>query len=116
MCALIHLYLFMQIKAQLSNPFILPVKKAALADTIEKTPEEEALAKSFNDLVELQHDLSEDVRFTRASVASFGVAEGTEVDPNLWTSIRLWQSYAGQRLVAEQNEMQKEFQERLVGE
>ena len=45
---------------------------------------------------------------------SFGVAEGTDVDPNLWTSIRLWQSYAEQRLVAEQNEMQKEFQERLV--
>ena len=64
--------------------------------------------------MELQHDLSEDVRFTRASVKSFGVAEGTDVDPNLWTSIRLWQSYAEQRLVANQNEMQKEFQERLV--
>lgn len=88
--------------------------KAALADTVMKTPEEEALAKSFTDLVELQHDLSEDVRFTRASVKSFGVAEGTDVDPNLWTSIRLWQSYAEQRLVAEQNEMQKSFQEKLV--
>lgn len=64
--------------------------------------------------MELQHDLSEDVRFTRASVKSFGVADGTDVDPNLWTSIRLWQSYAEQRLVAEQNEMQKSFQERLV--
>lgn len=62
----------------------------------------------------MQHDLSEDVRFTRASVRSFGVAEGTDVDPNLWTSIRLWQSYAEQRLVAEQNEMQKSFQEKLV--
>ena len=80
----------------------------------ERTPEEEALAKSFGDLVELQHDLGEDVRFTRASVRSFGVADGTDVDPNLWTSIRLWQSYAEQRLVAGQNEMQKEFQERLV--
>jgi hypothetical protein len=80
----------------------------------ECTPEEEALARSFGDLVELQHDLGEDVRFTRASVRSFGVADGTDVDPNLWTSIRLWQSYAEQRLVAGQNEMQKEFQERLV--
>ncbi len=79
-----------------------------------RTPEEEALAKSFGDLVELQHELGEDVRFTRASVRSFGVADGTDVDPNLWTSIRLWQSYAEQRLVAGQNEMQKEFQERLV--
>lgn len=62
----------------------------------------------------MQHDLIEDVRFTRASVRSFGVAEGTDVDPNLWTSIRLWQSYAEQRLVGEQNEMQKSFQEKLV--
>ena len=84
------------------------------AVALERTPEEEALAKSFGDLVELQHDLGEDVRFTRASVRSFGVADGTDVDPNLWTSIRLWQSYAEQRLVAGQNDMQKEFQERLV--
>jgi hypothetical protein len=92
------------------------VKKAATADDVleRRTPEEEALAKSFGDLVELQHELGEDVRFTRASVRSFGVADGTDVDPNLWTSIRLWQSYAEQRLVAGQNEMQKEFQERLV--
>ena len=39
-----------------------------------------ALAKSFGDLVELQHDLGEDVRFTRASVRSFGVADGTDVE------------------------------------
>ncbi|KAL9181173.1 hypothetical protein ACHAXT_009978 [Thalassiosira profunda] len=98
----------------ISKKLVSAVKKAVAADAVEKTPEEEALAQSFSDLVELQHDLSEDVRFTRASVKSFGVAEGTEVDPNLWTSIRLWQSYAEQRLVARQNEMQKEFQERLV--
>lgn len=98
----------------ISKKLVSAVKKAALADAIERSPEEEALARSFGDLVELQHDLSEDVRFTRASVKSFGVAEGTDLDPNLWTSIRLWQSYAEQRLVAGQNEMQKEFQERLV--
>ncbi|KAL7470084.1 hypothetical protein ACHAXS_010325 [Conticribra weissflogii] len=97
-----------------SKKLVAAVKKAAAASTIEKTPEEEALYKSFSELVELQHDLSEDVRFTRASVKSFGVADGTDVDPNLWTSIRLWQSYAEQRLVARQNEMQKEFQEKLV--
>ena len=99
---------------KISQKLVSAVKKAALADTIEKTPEEEALYKSFSDLVELQHDLSEDVRFTRASMKSFGVAEGTDIDPNLWTTIRLWQSYAEQRLVAEQNEMQKSFQEKLV--
>lgn len=98
----------------ISSKLVSAMKKAIKADEIEKSPEEEALAQSFTDLVELQHDLSEDVRFTRASVKSFGVAEGTDVDPNLWTSIRLWQSYAEQRLVGRQNEMQKEFQERLV--
>ncbi|KAL7534238.1 hypothetical protein ACHAWF_004765 [Thalassiosira exigua] len=90
-----------------SKKLVSAVKRAVAADAVEKTPEEEALAQSFGDLVELQHDLSEDVRFTRASVKSFGVVDGTEVDPNLWTSIRLWQSYAEQRLVARQNEMQK---------
>lgn len=98
----------------ISKKLVSAVKKASLANAVEKTPEEAALADSFSHLVELQHDLSEDVRFTRASIRSFGVAEGTDVDPNLWTSIRLWQSYAEQRLVAGQNEMQKEFQERLV--
>eukprot|EP00986_Skeletonema_menzelii_P014059 scaffold8853_cov145-Skeletonema_menzelii.AAC.1 len=90
------------------------LKKAAAFDAAEKSPEEQALSQSFSDLVELQHDLTEDVRFIRASVKSFGVADGTDIDPNLWTSIRLWQSYAEQRLVARQNEMQKEFQEKLV--
>jgi len=98
----------------ISKKLISAVKKAIKVDSIEKSPEEESLAQSFGDLVELQHDLSEDVRFTRASVKSFGVAEGTDLDPNLWTSVRLWQSYAEQRLVGRQNEMQKEFQERLV--
>jgi Lon protease-like protein len=98
----------------IAKSLVTQMKKAAMAEVHPRTPEEEILAKSFRELVELQHDLSEDVRFTRASVRSFGVADGTDIDPNLWTSIRLWQSYAEQRLVAGQNEMQKEFQERLV--
>lgn len=98
----------------IAKTLVTQMKKAAMAEVHPRTPEEETLAKSFSELVELQHDLSEDVRFTRASVRSFGVADGTDIDPNLWTSIRLWQSYAEQRLVAGQNEMQKEFQERLV--
>lgn len=100
----------------ISQKLMSTLKRALQSDdeAAEKTPEEVALAQSFSDLVELQHDLSEDVRFTRASITSFGVAAGTDADPNLWTSIRLWQSYAEQRLVAGQNDMQKEFQERLV--
>lgn len=101
----------------IAKKLVMAVNNAARTGTAavhQPTPEEAALSKSFSELVELQHNLSEDVRFTRASVRSFGVADGTTVDPNLWTSIRLWQSYAEQRLVAGQNEMQKEFQERLV--
>lgn len=98
----------------ISQDVVATLKKALKADAIEKTPNEDALAQSFSDLVELQHDLSEDVRFTRASIKSFGVSKDNDVDPNLWSSIRLWQSYAEQRLVAGQNDMQKEFQERLV--
>lgn len=99
---------------EISKKLVNAVLNAALVDSLQKTPEERALFESFSQLVELQHELEEDVRFTRASVKSFGIAEGTDVDPNLWTSIRLWQSYAEQRLVATQNEMQKEFQEKLV--
>lgn len=99
---------------KISKELVDAVLSKARASSLEKSPEEEALFQSFSALVELQHDMEEDVRFTRASVKSFGIAEGTDVDPNLWTSIRLWQSYAEQRLVATQNEMQKEFQERLV--
>ena len=99
---------------QISKKLVDAVLSKARADSLEKSPDEQALFNSFSRLVELQHELEEDVRFTRASVKSFGIAESTDVDPNLWTSIRLWQSYAEQRLVATQNEMQKEFQERLV--
>jgi hypothetical protein len=98
----------------ISKKLVDAMLSKAKADSMEKSPEEEALLDSFTALVELQHEMEEDVRFTRASVKSFGIAEGTDVDPNLWTSIRLWQSYAEQRLVATQNEMQKEFQEKLV--
>jgi hypothetical protein len=103
-----------ELDEKIGKKLVNAVLSAAYADSVEKTPEEEALFSSFSQLVELQHELEEDVRFTRASVKSFGIAEGTDIDPNLWTSIRLWQSYAEQRLVATQNDMQREFQERLV--
>ena len=101
-----------QMDENISQNVVATLKKALKADAIEKTPNEDALARSFSVLVELQHDLSEDVRFTRASIKSFGVSKDNDVDPNLWSSIRLWQSYAEQRLVAGQNDMQKEFQVR----
>jgi len=76
-------------------------------------PEEEAaLCIAFGDLVEKQHALEEDVRFTRASVPTLAVRPG-EGDDGLWNTVRLWQSFADQRLMARQNELQRSFQDRL---
>ena len=74
--------------------------------------EQKALRDAFAQLVELQHELEEDVRFTRASVISLSIKPGSGED-GLWQTIKLWQSFADQRLVARQNEMQKDFQEKL---
>mmetsp|Transcript_58155 Transcript_58155/g.173548 ORF Transcript_58155/g.173548 Transcript_58155/m.173548 type:complete len:526 (-) Transcript_58155:118-1695(-) len=75
--------------------------------------EEKALQQAFTTMVDLQHDLQEDVRFTRASIDTLGVVDGAG-EGSLWNTIRLWQSYAEQRLVARQNDMQREFQEKLL--
>jgi hypothetical protein len=74
--------------------------------------EEKALKDSFGDLVAIQHELQEDVRFTKASVVSLAVKPGPGKD-GLWQTVRLWQSFADQRLMARQNDLQKDFQEKL---
>jgi len=82
-------------------------------DEGEANPEEEKkLRNAFADLVELQHELEEDVRFTRASVISLAVKPGSG-EEGLWQTIKLWQSFADQRLMARQNELQRDFQEKL---
>ena len=77
------------------------------------TPEEMLLIASFQNLVDKQHDANEDVRFTKESYDALSVAPGSG-DDGLWQTIRLWQSFIDQRLVARQNEMQREFQEKLL--
>lgn len=72
------------------------------------------MKESFISLVEMQHELEEDVRFTRASAMALAVGPEPTGDSSLWTTIRLWQSYTEQRLVARQNEMQREFQDKLL--
>jgi len=73
---------------------------------------EKDLKTSFADLVDIQHELEEDLRFTKASVNSLAVAPGPG-EKGLWQTIRLWQAYADQRLVARQNELQQDFQDKL---
>jgi len=85
---------------------------AVMAAAEEDLAEQKALRDAFCDLVDLQHNLEEDVRFTRASAASLAVKPGSGED-GLWQTIRLWQSFVEQRLMARQNELQREFQEKL---
>lgn len=79
---------------------------------IENPTEQKLLRSSFAKLVELQHELEEDVRFTRASVLTLAVKPGSGSD-GLWQTIKLWQSFADQRLMSRQNELQQDFQEKL---
>lgn len=76
------------------------------------TKEEKALKDAFGDLVDIQHELEEDVRFTKVSVLTLAVKPGAG-DNGLWQTIRLWQSFADQRLMARQNELQRDFQIKL---
>ena len=80
---------------------------AAMSD-----PQEKSLRKAFAGLVDIQYELEEDVRFTRASVLTLAVKPGSG-DDGLWQTIRLWQSFVDQRLMSRQNELQKDFQEKL---
>lgn len=90
-----------------SNNDVYGFIAAAMSD-----PQEKSLRKSFAHLVQMQHELEEDVRFTRASVLTLAVKMGSG-DDGLWQTIRLWQSFVDQRLMSRQNELQKDFQEKL---
>lgn len=88
------------------------VYAAVAAASGNESKAERDLKASFADLVEIQHQLEEDVRFTKASVKVLSVKPGAGED-GLWQTIRLWQAYADQRLVARQNELQRDFQAKL---
>ena len=76
------------------------------------TSDESGLRAAFSKLVNLQHELEEDVRFTKVSLSNLAVKDGPDED-GLWQTIRLWQSFVEQRLMARQNELQQEFQDKL---
>ena len=79
---------------------------------IENPVEQKLLKDAFAELVQLQHELEEDVRFTRASVLTLAVQPGSQKD-GLWQTIKLWSSFIDQRLMSRQNELQQDFQEKL---
>lgn len=74
--------------------------------------EERELTEAFGSLVDIQHELEEDVRFTKAAKSTLAVKDGAGTT-GLWQTVRLWQSFVDQRLMARQNEMQRDFQEKL---
>jgi Lon protease-like protein len=74
--------------------------------------EERDVIASFEKLVDIQHGLEEDVRFTKSAKATLAVKDGAG-ENGLWQTIRLWQSFVDQRLMARQNELQRDFQEKL---
>jgi len=71
---------------------------------------EQMLVQTYNKLVELQHEMNEDVKFTKESVDKFKIAQGKE----MWSAVEMWQVFQQQRLLARQQEMQKEFQAKLL--
>merc|ERR1712232_22036 len=87
--------------------------KAIMGAIAPASKEERKLKASFKSLVNKQHELQEDIRFTLASAQTLAVAPGGGQD-GLWMTVRLWQSFVEQRLVARQNEMQREFQKKLI--
>ena len=83
---------------------------AAAADS--SSHEENELRAAFTELVDLQHELEEDVRFTKAAASTLAVSDGPG-PTSLWQTIKLWQSFIEQRLLSRQAELQTEFQQKL---
>lgn len=73
-------------------------------------PLEVDLEEDYVDLVDLQHELNENVKFTKASIASFNTTNGE----GIWSTIRMWQNFQEQKLKSKQVEMQMQFQEKLL--
>eukprot|EP00287_Rhodomonas_sp_CCMP768_P002159 CAMPEP_0196735810 /NCGR_PEP_ID=MMETSP1091-20130531/14097_1 /TAXON_ID=302021 /ORGANISM="Rhodomonas sp., Strain CCMP768" /LENGTH=374 /DNA_ID=CAMNT_0042079481 /DNA_START=162 /DNA_END=1286 /DNA_ORIENTATION=+ len=71
---------------------------------------EEAVTESYQSLVDLQHELDENVKFTKESMNNFNISQ----DGGLWATISMWQIFQQQRLLSRQQEMQAEFQEKLL--
>lgn len=81
-------------------------------DSDEDPINEKRLTESFSDMVDIQHDLEEDVRFTKSATTTLAIKPGAG-ENGLWQTIKLWQSFVDQRLMARQNELQRDFQEKL---
>jgi len=71
---------------------------------------ETELKEEYRTLVKLQHEIKEEVKFTLDSVDKFNTTMGK----GFWTTIEMWQVFQQQRLLAKQQDMQREFQTKLI--
>uniref|UniRef100_A0A7S2E8M0 Uncharacterized protein n=1 Tax=Ditylum brightwellii TaxID=49249 RepID=A0A7S2E8M0_9STRA len=80
------------------------------------------LHDSFSELVTLQHDLNEDVKFSKSSVETFsqGVilasdsSKSSSSSQSFWITIMSWQQYTEQRILARHAELLSDFQDHLM--
>jgi Lon protease-like protein len=71
-----------------------------------------SLLEAFAQMVDIQHELEEDVRFTKSASTSLAVQPGAG-ESGLWRTINLWQKFIAQRFIARQQELERDFQEKL---
>mmetsp|Transcript_64388 Transcript_64388/g.134365 ORF Transcript_64388/g.134365 Transcript_64388/m.134365 type:complete len:403 (+) Transcript_64388:79-1287(+) len=79
-------------------------------DNADISAAEELVTGAYQQLVSLQHELDENVKFTKESMSKFNISQ----DGGLWATISMWQVFQQQRLLSRQQEMQAEFQEKLI--
>ena len=71
------------------------------------------LRECFSELVRTQHELKEDIKFTKDSAAAFarGISDGPR---GFWLTILSWQQFLEQRILNHHLEIQGDFQENLM--
>jgi hypothetical protein len=73
---------------------------------------QKSLLDAFVQMVDIQHELEEDVRFTKSASATLAIKPGAG-ENGLWRTINLWQKFVAQRFIARQQELERDFQEKL---
>jgi Lon protease-like protein len=73
---------------------------------------QKSLLDAFVQMVDIQHELEEDVRFTKSASTTLAIKPGAG-ESGLWRTINLWQKFVAQRFIARQQELERDFQEKL---
>jgi len=79
---------------------------------VDCTEEETKLAETFENVMTMQAELGMEPRFTEELRGKLVLGRGD--DDGLWLTVALWQEFSHQRLVAIQNEANRQIQELLI--